>query len=173
MIRLQRTLLSLALLVTISACRSLSSTPSPEPQDIPPDTIITLERTICFGTCPAYKLTISADGAVVFTGEDYVREKGTVHSNISKEQLKQLISEFTKSQYFSLRDSYISEEDGCPESWTDSPTVTTSIRINGQYKSIVHYLGCQENNGESVFPKELKDLEDTIDEIIGTRKWIQ
>jgi len=173
MIRLQRTLLSLALLVTISACRSLSSTPSPEPQDIPPDTIITLERTICFGTCPAYKLTISADGAVVFTGEDYVREKGTVHGNISKDQLKQLISEFTKSQYFSLRDSYISEEDGCPESWTDSPTVTTSIRINGQYKSIVHYLGCQENNGESVFPKELKDLEDTIDEIIGTRKWIQ
>ena len=173
MIRLQRTLLSLALLVAISACSGLSSTPSPEPQDIPPDTMITLERTVCFGTCPAYKLTISADGVVVFTGEDYVREKGTVHGNINKDQLKQLISEFTKTQYFSLRDSYISEEDGCPELWTDSPTVTTSIRINGQYKSIVHYLGCQENKGESVFPKELKDLEDKIDEIIGTRKWIQ
>jgi Domain of unknown function (DUF6438) len=173
MIRLQQTLLSLALLVAMSACSSLSSTPSPEPQDIPPDTIITLERTVCFGTCPAYKLTISADGAVVFTGEEYVREKGIVHGNISKDQLKQLISEFTKTQYFSLRDSYISKEDGCPELWTDSPTVTTSIRINGQYKSIVHYLGCQENNGESVFPKELKDLEDKIDEIIGTRNWIQ
>ena len=105
MIRLQRTLLSLAVLVAISACGSVSSTPSPEPQDIPPDTIITLERTVCFGTCPAYKLTISADGAVVFTGEEYVREKGTVHSKISKDQVKQLISEFTKTQYFSLRDS--------------------------------------------------------------------
>ena len=172
-IRLQRTVLSLILLIAICACSSLSNTPYPEPQDIPPDTLITLERTICFGTCPAYTLTISADGAVVFTGEEYVREKGTVHSSIDKDQLKQLISEFTKAQYFSLRDSYISEEDGCPEVWTDSSTVTTSIRINRQYKSIVHYLGCQENNGSSVFPKALMELENKIDEIIGTKKWVE
>lgn len=173
MIRFQRTLLSLTLLIAIPACSSLPSTPNPEPQDIPPDTTITLERTVCFGSCPAYELTISADGAVVFTGKEYVREKGTVHSNISKDQLKQLIAEFTLIQYFSLSDRYVSEEDGCPEFWTDNPWVTTSIRINGQYKSIVHYLGCQENNGESVFPKELQDLEDKIDEIVGTRKWIK
>jgi hypothetical protein len=173
MIQLKQTLLSLALLVALPACGGLSSKPDPEGSDIPSDTTITLERTICFGTCPAYKLSISADGAVVFTGEEFVKEKGIVHSRINQEQLEQLISEFTKARYFSLNDSYVRQEDGCPEVWTDSPTVMTSIRINGQYKSIVHDLGCQENDGTSVFPKELAELEDKIDEIIGTKRWIE
>jgi hypothetical protein len=174
MIEFKRTLLSLAMLVMISACSSLSSTPSPESQDIPSDTIITLDRTMCLGTCPSYNLSVRADGTVVFTGREYTKENGTVHSSISKDQLKQLISEFTKAQYFSFRDHYISMEDGCPRLWTDSPTVTTSIRINGQYKSIVHDLGCQEDNAVSaVFPKELAELEDKIDEIIDTKKWIE
>jgi len=173
MIQLKQTLLSLVLLVALYACSSLPSKTYPESQDIPPDTTITLERTTCLGTCPAYKLTISADGTVVFEGENFVKESGIVHSSINKDQLKQLISEFTQAQYFSFRDTYDSEEDGCPEMWTDSPSVTTSIRINGQYKSIVHDLGCQENNGTSVFPKELMKLENKIDEIIGTEKWIE
>src|SRR6059058_5801427 len=38
--------------------------------EIPKDTLITLERTACFGTCPVYKLTISADGKVAFEGKN-------------------------------------------------------------------------------------------------------
>jgi Domain of unknown function (DUF6438) len=173
MIRVIWILVSLTLLVTISACSSWSSQPFPESQEIPADTAIMLERTICFGTCPAYKLTISADGAVVFDGMEFVKTSRIVHSKISKDQLKQLIAEFERAQYFSLRESYYSEEDGCPEFWTDSPTVTTSLRINGQYKSIIHYWGCQENNGESIYPKALFDLENKIDEIVGTKEWIE
>jgi hypothetical protein len=172
-IRLKQSLVFLALLVAISACDRFANKQLAEPQAIPPDTTITLERTTCLGTCPAYKLSVSADGGVVFTGEKYVKENGIVHSRINKDQLKQLISEFTATQYFSLRDSYSSEKDGCPEVWLDSPIVTTSIRINGKYKSIHHYWGCKENSGESIFPKQLTELENKIDEIIGTKKWIE
>ena len=34
------------------------------------DTVITLERTACFGTCPIYTITIYGDGRVVYDGED-------------------------------------------------------------------------------------------------------
>src|SRR5215510_11697948 len=40
-------------------------------QDIPPDTLITLEHTECYGECPSYELTIRADGTVVFVGRRF------------------------------------------------------------------------------------------------------
>src|SRR5436305_2696176 len=82
---------------------------------IPADTLITLQRTGCYGTCPSYALTITADGTVVFNGTAYWVKKesimfgeryGITMSKISQEQMLQLISEFEKANYFSLRDSY-------------------------------------------------------------------
>ena len=48
------------------------------PQDIPQDLKITLERAGCFGFCPDYKLTITADGAVVFEGGNGVKQVGAM-----------------------------------------------------------------------------------------------
>ena len=85
--------------------------------------------------------------------------------------MQQIISEFEKADYFSLKNQYQTEKDGCPESWTDNPTVVTSITINGKTKSISHDYGCQEKN--SVYPKALTELESKIDEIAGTKQWIK
>src|SRR5687767_14061937 len=73
---------------------------------IPSDTLITLERSCarCRGIGPEYRLKISADGVVVYVGKGFVRKKGKARSRITQEQLRQLISEFDKTNYFSLRD---------------------------------------------------------------------
>lgn len=160
---------SLLILLIVWAGSSAQSFSQPA---IPRDTVITLTRTSCFGYCPSYKLTISADGTVTFEGRDYVKTKGTFKSRISRKQLQQLISEFKKANYFSLKDKYESEEDGCATVWTDYPSATTSLRINGKSKSILHYYGCHKDPGNAIYPKALTDLESKIDEIVGTERWI-
>jgi Domain of unknown function (DUF6438) len=158
---------SLALLGLSAGCRGAShSGQTVIPQDIPQDLMITLERTECFGFCPVYKLTITADGAVEFEGRRFVKQEGvTIKSAITREQLKQLMAEFDRVKFFSLEDDYSEIRLSCP---TDQPSAFTSIRINGKSKRINHYLGCREPK----VPKELTELENKIDEIVNTAQWL-
>ena len=136
------------------------------PQDIPPDLKITLERTECFGFCPVYKLTITADGTVVFEGRRFVKQEGAqIRSAVNRERLKQLMAEFDRVKFFSLEDDYSEIRLSCP---TDQPSAITSIRINGKSKTINHYLGCLEPK----VPKGLTELENKIDEIVNTAQWL-
>ena len=136
------------------------------------DTVITLDRSACYGYCPEYTLTISGDGSVVFVLRMNGKEVRKVTSIISQEKLKEIIKEFNKADYFSLKDKYINQEDdGCPEYWTDQPDVNTSIKTNGRIKSISHYHGCRENRGRTIYPKGLTELERKIDEIVNTKQW--
>jgi len=165
-------LFSIASVIAIAvACQSAAYLAPQEP--IPADTLITIKRTVCYGTCPDYTVTVAADGAVVFEGRQFVKTKGIAKSNISLDVLRQLLAEFDRVKYFSLNDRYQSAMDGCPEVWTDNPSVITSIRINGKIKSISHYYGCQTGTGGSIYPKDLTQLETKIDELVGTDRWIK
>jgi hypothetical protein len=135
------------------------------PQDIPKDLKITLERTECFGFCPAYKLTIIADGSVVFEGRRFVKQEGVTISSVSPERLKQLMAEFERVNFFSLEDDYSEIRLSCP---TDQPSAITSIMIKGKSKTVNHYLGCLEPK----VPKGLTELENKIDEIVNTAQWL-
>ncbi len=128
---------------------------------VPPDTVITLERTACRGTCPVYTLAVSADGKVVFNGKDYVKSKGTQEANIGSEKVSQIISEFNKINYYSLNDTYTQF------TITDQSNVITSITTRGKSKTIKHYLG------DLGAPRELTALEDKVDEIVGSSQWIK
>lgn len=162
--------LNLMVLVLFS-CRAPALL-SPQ-QPIPDDTLITLRRSVCYGPCPDYTVTISSDGTVTFEGRKFVKMAGTHKGIISRDIVRQLIAEFDKENFFSLNDSYRSAKDGCPEQWTDAPTVVTSIKINGRFKSIDHYHGCEQDQGNSIYPKGLTDLEAEIDKLAGTQQWIK
>lgn len=136
---------------------------------IPQDTLITLERTVCYGTCPSYKLTISADGSVLFEGLRFVKKVGTVESTISQEALRALIERFEKINYFHLRNRYEDSGDGCEGAVSDGPSAITSIRINGKSKSVRHYYGCR---GIDVLA-ELTKLEQAIDDAVNTAQWLR
>ena len=136
--------------------------------EIPGDLLITLERTACYGRCPIYKLTIKADGSVLFDGERFTKTIGKAEGKISEDKVKKLIKEFENADYFALDGEY-----DCYQ-MTDNPSAFTSIQINGKNKKIKHYQGCE--SGSDEFEKELSnltELENKIDEIIGTQKWIK
>src|SRR5262249_21525334 len=75
----------------LTGCGAIDVNLSDLSQSVPSDAVVTLERTQCYGTCPSYKLTVSADGTVVFEGREYVKNKGTVRSNIGVEKVAELI----------------------------------------------------------------------------------
>jgi len=133
------------------------------------DDSITLERTACFGTCPMYKVTVTSDGAVTFNGERFTKTTGIAKGKISREDFRQLVSEFEKINYFSLPDSYTPGTPVCPQRVTDMPSANTSIRLKGKTKSVAHYYGC----GNSGTLEKLAALEKKIDEVTGTQKWIK
>ncbi|HYX30979.1 MAG TPA: DUF6438 domain-containing protein, partial [Pyrinomonadaceae bacterium] len=130
---------------------------------------ITLERTACFGSCPVYKLTIKSDGGVTFDGARFTKTIGVATGKISPAEFRSLVSEFEKLDYFSLSDAYMPGTKECPQRITDMPSANTSIRLNGRTKSVAHYYGC---GNEGVLAK-LTALENKIDEVVGTQKWIK
>ena len=133
------------------------------------DDFVSLERTVCFGTCPSYKVTIARNGTVTFEGRDFVKTKGTATAQIGPDKFQQLVDEFEKIKYFSLRDQYSQSSDGCTSVVTDNPNANTSLRLNGRVKSVSHYFGCR---GPEIL-QGLASLERKIDEVAGTEKWIK
>lgn len=144
-------------------------TTKPGAQTVPQDTLITLERTGCYGMCPIYKVSISADGTVVFEGSRFVKKVGTARAAISQDQIRELIGAFEKINYLELRDQYVKPDDGCKQWLTDNPSAITSITSNGTSKSVTHYYGCR---GLDLL-KELERLEQAIDDAVNSAQWIR
>ncbi len=122
---------------------------------------ITLRRTQCFGFCPVYSLTILGNGQVIYRGEKFVKIKGKRVSHIDDSKIRELAQEFRDVNYFSLKNNYENF------SATDMPYAITSITIKGKTKKVKHY------HGDFSAPKTLTRLEDKIDKLAGTKKWIK
>jgi hypothetical protein len=129
--------------------------------------VITLERTVCFGSCPVYKLTIYSDGRVLYQGIRFVKRKGKAVGRISRKAFNDLVQEFTNNEFFGLYDAYVPGSPGCPQVATDLPSAIISLELNGKKKSIRHYHGC---SGLSAL-KLLTELEDHIDAAANSKKW--
>ena len=123
---------------------------------------ITLERTECFGSCPAYSVEIRGDGTVTYTGVEYVAIAGKHHARISPAAVHQLVDAFRSVRYFHLHDVYAADI-------TDNPTYKTSITFDGIHKSVVDYAG---ERALPPMPSAVRDLEETIDRIAGTQRWL-
>ena len=128
-----------------------------EPNDIN-NIVITLERTAGW-TGPVYTLKIYGNGTVFYNGQYNVNITGTRTINITEEEVIQLISEFEKIDYFSLN-----ETDIASHIVFDAPSCTTSLTLNGKTKTIKHY--------SETGPEELTELENTIDDIVNSERWI-
>ena len=155
----------------ITDLRNRDPFPKPQPasQRVSSVTVITLQRTECFGTCPVYKLTIFADGTVLYEGSKYVKKKGKAKSRISRAKLEDLIEEFDNIYYFNLNDAYIPGSKGCPQSATDMPSAITSLMRRGRTKTVNHYHGCRGLDTLEL----LTQLEDKIDEAVNVVRWIK
>jgi len=117
------------------------------------------------GTGPDYTLKIYGNGTVLYEGRDNVKIRGDVEELISERKLMELLSEFKDSGFFSL------EYNNIPSSAKGGPHTIISISMpteSGESitKKITHY------HGDENVPKELIMLEDKIENIVDSKKWI-
>lgn len=131
--------------------------------DIPTgaDFSVSLERTACFGFCPIYQVTVEGDGSVRYVGEMFVAIEGEQQSRISQSEVRRLVHELERIDFMSLQDSYTDM------SATDMPSAITTLRLNGDIKTVVHY------HGDFSAPEKLTGLEILIDQLTNTAQWIE
>lgn len=127
------------------------------------DTLVKMERTVCFGTCPSYTLYIQENGKVTFIGKEFVEHKGMAMGEMSKEKIHLLIETIRESHFME-----VASNPECKSRYTDMPSVFLTIEVEGEQNSVSHYHGCKGFR----FEKQLYDLETAIDSLAGTEKWI-
>ena len=123
----------------------------------PQDVIITVERTMCFGFCPDYRLSIYGNGKVVYEGRYYVRVEGTRTTYIPKRKVRELVSEFEKIGFYNFDNNYA-------VGVTDMPSVLITLNLEGRSKTIDIYGGGA--------PDEVTNLILQIEETVKVSRWV-
>jgi hypothetical protein len=118
--------------------------------------VITLERTGCYGPCPAYIVTLRSDGSVTFDGRYYTKVKGTETAHVDPAAVRQLAQKFIDADFYSLDDSY-------HFAVTDSPTYVLCLSIDGHSKKVIDYVGSSVG-----MPDSVTDLEEAVDSVANT-----
>lgn len=139
-----------------------------------PDSIV-LERTLCYGTCPAYRLRLGASGHVQFRSRNPGQE-GTIHSDgLPGDGFRFLTAMAERIGFFDLPDRIDeSTPTYCPDYATDHPTVTVTVFGRAWRKRVEHYTGCYSGLGEHT-PVEplirLRQFHSAIDSVAGSSRW--
>lgn len=158
----------------LATCASVNKFPEVEYSKLR----ITLQRSACYGSCPDYIVTISGDGSVVFTTDhrpvdavagihrEFSRSvgvlvPGTHRTKVDPDAVRTLVERFRDARFFNLKDEYHYEV-------TDAPTYVISIDTGHGSKRIVDYVG-----GRAGMPAAVTALEDAIDKVAGTGRWIE
>ncbi len=89
-----------------------------------------LERTPCFGKCPAYTVTIYRSGYATYEGRTHAPRQGRHTGRVDRATLETLLAKADAIGYFGLEDSY----DGPV---TDLPSTITRIVSGDRDKRIV------------------------------------
>lgn len=89
---------------------------------------IALERTSCFGSCPAYKVEVR-DGVVRYRGTYPASVAGERTGEITRPELQQLVDEFRRADYMKLSSRY----GGLV---MDASTAKISVSVDGSSNTI-------------------------------------
>jgi hypothetical protein len=123
------------------------------------DVRIVMERTPCFGRCPVYSVELDGTGRVLFEGKGFVEQTGRHEAQVPARDVQDLARRMETAGWFGLRDSY-------PPDATDHASVITSLTVDGRTHRIEHNLGSR------AAPQVLTDLEQSIDSVARTARWL-
>lgn len=127
-----------------------------------PDATLTLERTACYGTCPVYQVTLYGDGRVAYRGTGFVRVHGPASGRADPARVRALFEGLERDGFFGYRARYATPV-------TDNPTHVVTAKLDGRTKRVEEYASC---DFAKHAPAALCRLEEAIDDVAGTAKWI-
>lgn len=134
---------------------------------LPPIKILQLERTVCNGVCPAYKVRVDDYGEVRWNGIAFVAVPGRRLWAISRAKMELLHSLLEEYGFMDLDKPAPGDGPFYGPTVTCMPScITTVIFKDGSRKKIDHYLG------DGFMPKRLTELENRLDAVLGTKEFI-
>lgn len=137
---------------------------------------LTLKKhTMIAKPCLNYTLDIEPSGKTMFTKDCFNPEENEIYeSQLNENQVIEIVKGIQKADFFSFENNYDSESRNCSQYSTDSPIVTLTVNLDGKQKTVEHNWGCWVNNwfGKENALQPLTDLENKIDEIVETKRWI-
>lgn len=122
-------------------------------------TEIVLERSACFGECPAYKVAFRLDGSAIYTGEAYTPYIGNYvpdGDSYSRNHFERLRHWLEAQRFFDMREDY-------DENLVDSSKITITATRNGKKKTVV--------GDSSRSPIELWGIAMAIDGVASNITW--
>jgi hypothetical protein len=119
-------------------------------------TEIGIERTPCFGTCPAYSFIVKSDGTFRYKGTQFAKRQGEFKGVIRTHAFHRLAGFIKDSNYMELDDEY-------SRLITDNPTTYTTVVMNGKRKTIKNYADAG--------PTRLWAIEQLIDSLMENAQW--
>jgi hypothetical protein len=125
---------------------------------------IRFERKACYGSCPAYTLTIHGDGRIEYVGGAHVKTSGSAAGRIEAKDFKALLAEFEQAKFGSIADNYSAEKCACRRC-TDMTSVVTELSVGAASHKVNHYYGC------ACAPEALFKLESAIDKAANSEQW--
>jgi hypothetical protein len=112
--------------------------------------VITLQKTECYGTCPVYTITIYGTGKVLFEGVKHVKKEGKFQKQLKPSEVNKLFNAFECANFSDFKNEYDEER------ISDLPTTYISFEHRGFKKRIKDYYNA---------PEELKKLEKLVEDI--------
>lgn len=106
------------LVVAFSACAKKAT-------KAPSISYIKMERTACFGRCPAYMVEIYKTGLIRYTGRQFTEYTGVYESNIGSKEATKLLKKFADNRVDTCREVY---DNNIP----DLPGLYFGFKINGK-----------------------------------------
>ena len=103
------------------------------------DPVLTFERTPCFGTCPAYRLLVYADGRVAYEGRRAVPLMGKHDLKLPANAVAEMLQQAKVAHFEGFEKQYTSGA-------TDMPTTVVAIRqADGTLKKVTAETNAPEN----------------------------
>lgn len=128
---------------------------------------ITLQRTVCYGWCPAYTLTLRGDGHGHYAGRACVSEIGDIEFQFDPVIISELLDRFEKLDFFSMN------HDDCVLV-DDAPSDIVTLTVGSRTRSFNHCNAARDelSPADVLFHAALKELAAQIDKGVQAEKWL-
>lgn len=123
--------------------------------DTPDSLLASIERTACYGTCPAYIINVYKSGYVTYEGINFVKNEGKFYARVDGDVLDLLLSKAKEVNYSKFKNVF-------NEGMTDIPSTITQVRLDGKVKQVTNRGGDD---------PELIEFEKYFDSLFANINW--
>lgn len=114
-----------------------------------------LERTPCFGSCPAYKITILKDGSATYFGRRFAAREGQFTGKVDAATMAQLVDAVNNAGFYAMEAKY-------DQPVTDLPSVIIRVHADERDKQVIGRVGS---------PLAFKQLTQTAEKLLANVEW--